>query len=116
MLACRNNNEMWGKYMKYKLTDETIEHNGHTLHRIQYLLTGELGGWIESEDNFSQEGNAIIFDDAKVYGNAKVYGDALVYDEAQVFDNAKVFDNAVVCCSAIVRGDEEVCGETVVLS
>ena len=78
--------------MKYRLTDETKEWCGHTLHKIEYTeewleeqdLDELEGGWIESEDNLSQEGNA------KVYGNAQVYGNALVYGNAWVYGNARV--------------------------
>ena len=68
--------------MKYKLTDETIEFNGKTLFRIQALKdfgdvkAGDLGGYIESEKNLSQEGNCWVADNARVSGNARVYGDA----------------------------------------
>lgn len=58
---------------KYELTSETLQYAGHTLHRIKALRdfgiinTGELGGWIESEENLSQAGNAWVFDNAKVF-------------------------------------------------
>lgn len=75
---------------KYKLTDETIEVDGRTLYRIQALVdfsnvrAGELGGYVESEENLSQ------------YGNAWVYGNAMVYDGAFIIDDGKVFSNAGV--------------------
>ena len=49
---------------KYELTDETISVNGHTLHRIRALINfynvkaGEVGGYIENEENLSQYGDA----------------------------------------------------------
>ncbi len=64
---------------KYKLTDETIEFDGKTLHRIRALRdfddvkADDLGGFIQKEDNLSHDGNCWIGDYAKVYGNAKVY-------------------------------------------
>lgn len=66
---------------KYKLTEETKQHEGITLYRIQALVdipsigvkAGDLGGWIESESNLSQEGDAWVFGNAKAYGNARVY-------------------------------------------
>ena len=51
---------------KYELTSETIKFNGVTLHRIKALKNfsdvkaGDLGGWIEKEDNLSQIGDAWI--------------------------------------------------------
>lgn len=48
---------------KYELTDITKEYMGRTLHRIKALRdvdvsvkAGDLGGWVESEDNLSQVG------------------------------------------------------------
>ena len=64
---------------KYELTDETKVFYGVTLHRIRALTAvgvlaaaGQLGGWVESEKNLEQSG------DAWVYGNARVSGDARV--------------------------------------
>ena len=42
---------------KYEFTDETMNYDGHTLHRIRHLSDDKLGGWIEKEENLSQEGN-----------------------------------------------------------
>ena len=60
---------------KYELTSETLQYAGHTLHRIKALRdfgvfkAGELGGWIESEENLSQADNAWVYGDAKAYAN-----------------------------------------------
>ena len=95
---------------KYKLSNIAIEFNGVTLHRIKALKdfsdvkAGDLGGWIEKEENLSQIGNAWVYSNAKVYGNAKVFGNA------QVFGKAKVHDNAVVCDDAWVYDNAEVYG------
>lgn len=65
---------------KYELTDETIVHFGHTLHRIRALISfndvqaGDLGGWIETEDNLDQDRSAWVYGDARVYGDAQVCG------------------------------------------
>ena len=42
------------------------------------VVAGEIGGWIECEENLSQSGNAWVFGDARVSGNARVSGDARV--------------------------------------
>lgn len=105
--------------LKYEITDETMEwRNGvYTLHRIRALKNfgdvkaGDLGGWIESENNLSQEGNCWVFDDAKVYDIAKVYGDAEVYGQATVYENAKVFEDAFVYGNAEVFGNARVYGK-----
>ena len=67
---------------KYELTSETKVFLGKTLYRIKALVqfgnvnAGDLGGWIEKEENLSQSGNAWVYGDARVSGNAWVYGDA----------------------------------------
>ena len=113
---------------KYELTDETIDVSGTTLHRIKALKDfgnvkkGELGGYVESERNLSQEGNCWVCGNAKVcgdakvcgnawvFGNAEVYGNAKVYGNAWVFGNAEVCGNAKVYGNAWVYGNAEVCG------
>lgn len=86
---------------KYKLTDETIEVEGKALYRIEALKDfceikkGDKGGFIESEDNLSHEGNAWVYDDACVYDNALVTDDACVCGTARVYDNDWVYDHAL---------------------
>ena len=105
---------------KYELTDETIMVNGHILHRIKALKDfadvneGDLGGFVESEDNLSQDGNCWIYDEAKVFENAKVFDDACVYERAKVFDDACVYERAKVYGDALVCHNAVVCGKTMV--
>ena len=78
---------------KYVLTDETMKHLCYTLHRIKAVRSfgnvqeGDLGGWIESEENLSHSGDAWVSSNARVYGNAQVYGDARVDGNARVSSN-----------------------------
>ena len=68
---------------KYEFTGETkrveLWNRTATLHRIKatvefgFVKVGELGGWIEKEENLSHEGKAWVCGDAKVCGNAKVF-------------------------------------------
>jgi carbonic anhydrase/acetyltransferase-like protein (isoleucine patch superfamily) len=96
---------------KYKLTSETKEFFGTKLYRIEALIDfgdvekGDKGGFVEKEDNLSQEGNAWVYCDAWVFGNARVYDNARVSDKAWVSDNARVFGNAWVSGNAWVFGD-----------
>lgn len=125
---------------KYELTDETKVIGNTTIHRIRALRdiprqgvkSGDLGGWIEKEDNLSHEGdawvsgdawvlgdarvsgNASVFGDAWVYGNARVHGDAEVYGDAWVYGDARVFGDAEVYGDADVYGNARVCGDAIV--
>lgn len=106
---------------KYELLkDDTIIVYGVTLYRIRYLLdfadvkAGDLGGYLESEDNLRHEGDARVLDTAcafgysHVFGNAVVAGTAYVFGEAAVLGNAQVFGNACVSDWADVRGNARV--------
>ena len=101
---------------KYELSNETIEIDGITLHRIKALKdfsdvkAGDLGGWVEKEDNLSKMGDAWVYENAEVYGNAKVHGDAEIYRNAKVFGNAKIYDNAEVFGNAEIYGNAVISG------
>ena len=113
---------------KYELTSETVNVNGHILHRIKALRdfsnvkVGDLGGFIEAERNLSYLGDCWIYDDAQVFGKAYVYENVRVYGDAQVFGsanisgkvqisgNARVFGNAWIGGNIQVRGNAWVGG------
>lgn len=101
---------------KYELTDDVIYHNGRTLHRIRALRdfsdvrAGDLGGYIQTENNLFHEGDAWVYDDAEVYGDARVYGDAIVYEFANILNRATIREDAEIHGSAVVRDNAEVCG------
>ena len=104
---------------KYELTSETKVINGVELHRIKALKSfgnikeGDLGGWIESKKNLSQDGDAWVGGNAKVRGNAwvgynaRVDRNAIVSGNATISGNAKVHGNATISGNATVRGKED---------
>ena len=79
---------------KYEFTGETKEirllFRTATLHRIRATVAfgivevGDLGGWIEKEENLSHEGKAWVWGNAEVCGDAKVCGDAEVFSASHV--------------------------------
>lgn len=84
------------------LQNVTIEHAYRTLYRIKALRdfgnvkAGDIGGWVESYNNLSQEGNCWIYDNAKVYDKATVSDNAQIHDFAEISGCAKVYQNASV--------------------
>ena len=71
--------------MKYKLTDEKMTTDGGVLlHRIECVESfenakaGDKGGWVQNENNLSQNGNAWVSGNAEVFGNAWVSGNAII--------------------------------------
>ena len=109
------------KYKSFKII-------GDRLYKIKALIdipdinvkSGDIGGYIESEQNLSHKGNcwiaedamvygdAEVFGDAQVYGNARVYGRAVIYGSARVFDNAQIFEDASVDGNAMVYGNANI--------
>ena len=95
---------------KYSLTKNKKEVYGTTFFQIKADMSfgnvskGELGGYIEKEENLSQDGNAWVSGNARVYGNAWVSGNAEVYGNARVYGNAEVSGNARVSGNAWVSG------------
>lgn len=110
------NNQLKNK--KYKLTNEFIDDKSGRLYRIEALVdfhtivcpikAGTKGGFVQSEENLSQDDNCWVFDDAIVCENARVYGNAIVFKNAKVYGNAMVFDDALIGDDAVVFGNAKV--------
>ena len=89
---------------KYEITD--IAHPRYPwLHRIRALRdiredvhAGDLGGFVQSEDNLS------------IHDPSWIYGDAIACEDAYVSQNAALFQNAVVKGSAVILGQAQLSG------
>ena len=107
---------------KYELIPSDIE----GLFRIKALKDfnnvkkGDIGGYIQSENNLSQLDDCWIYDDAVVRDNAVVIGKAIVcgnarvYDNAQICNNARVEDNAQIYDNAFVLDNVQVWGNAII--
>lgn len=75
---------------KYRLTEETTKVGNRPLYRIQALRDfgnvkeGDIGVYIESEKNLSQDGNAWVYGNARVSDDARVSGDSRVSGDADI--------------------------------
>ena len=89
---------------KYRLTENHIKIEGKILYQIEALKdfagvkSGDLGGYIESEKNLSQDNDAWVFGNAEVFGDAEVHGNAWVHGNAEGFGDAEVYGNAQENC------------------
>ena len=99
---------------KFKLTSEFIvDISGVKLFRIKALIelgnvkAGDLGGYIEKEENLSHMGDAWVSGDARIFCEARVFGDARVSGYALVCGYARVFGDALVSGDARVSGDKD---------
>ena len=114
--------------MKYILTEHKLKWCSFVMTRIRAIRSfkdvkeGDLGGYVENENNLGQEGDcwisgearcvgrAFVSDNALVSGNARIYDNALVYGNAWVYGNARVYNNARVYGTALVSGAARVFG------
>ena len=112
---------------KYELTDDSITFNGRKLFRIRAIRSfndvaaGDLGGYVEKEENLSHDGDAWIYNDARIFNDARIYnnacisvnacisGNAYIYGDARIGGNAWISGDACICGKACVCGDARVC-------
>lgn len=81
------------------------------MHRIRALRNvredvraGDLGGFVQSERNLSQEGTCWIADNAIAAEEACVSGHSLLSDNAWACGHATIFDRAIVSGNAVLDG------------
>ncbi len=91
-----------------------------------HVREGDMGGYVQSAHNLSQEGDAWIADSAKAIKNAVVSGNALARGNAIITDHAVlkgaaladqfayIHDNATVLEGARVTGTSGIGGSTVI--
>ena len=117
-LAEAGNGERSDDNGKYEITAFAHPENPK-LHRIlalrdirQDVKAGDLGGYVESEDNLSYEegDDAWVYDDATVSGTAFVCEDSQVRNKAEVRDHAYVARRSLVCGHATVSDRAELYG------
>lgn len=112
---------------KYEILKDTKERFlGREVYRIRALKNfsdvkkGDIGGYVESKRNLSQEGDCWIYDNAiacdysVVCDNAKVCDNAIVRDYVVICGHAIIRDNTMICDSAIVCNYAKVCDNSVV--
>lgn len=109
-------NDKGDSMSKYKITE--IEHPKYPwLYRIQALIDvnekvpeGTLGGFVENENNLSQEGTCWIYDDAICCENGEVKEEAALYDGSLVRGYAVVTGDATFYDRAVAKRDCYICG------
>ena len=118
---------------KYELIKETetcskrrIMYRIRALKDFSDIKAGDIGGWVCSENNLSQEGdcwiyneakcldNAMIYDNARMFDNAVMCNSSVMCDNATMFDNAEMFDNATMFDNAEMYGNAEMYDNVVI--
>lgn len=116
---------------KYELVmEDTIKHNTHyDLFRIRALKDipihgvkiGDLGGYIESPFNLSQEGSCWVTDNAKVSELSQVKDSALIKNDASIENSSIIKGRAIISDKAhvvnsVIGGDVRVGGTTTIIN
>lgn len=90
--------------------------DGKQVYRIRALKNfadvqiGDIGGYVESEGNLSQENDCWVYDDAIVKDKARVEGKVCIKDHAIVEGNSCVCGKAKIHHHALVKGNTLVFG------
>lgn len=98
---------------KYELSEEAAMINGVLHHRIRAVrafslpngmsvASGQLGGWVENENNLAQEGKCWVTENAILSGNCRVEDDVLVRDNGYVCGDALLKDRVIVKDKGVV--------------
>lgn len=77
---------------KYKLGEKDPETGLYriiALKSFSNVCKGDIGGFVSSKDNLSQDGNAWIYENAHIYGNARIFGNAQIFGNARIFKSIK---------------------------
>ena len=107
--------------MKYKLTSDSKVINGDTIYQIECetafsdVNVGDLGGWVQSEANLSQDGNCWVYDNAYISGNANLSENACLYNQSRIIEDGKVSGDAVLKDTSTVCLNGNVSGITTLL-
>ena len=95
---------------KYEFTGETKKVRGITLYHIRALIdftnvkVGDLGGWIEKEDNLSHCGDAWVSGDAVVYGNADILWISKIGSRDDTVTFARIIDSTIQVSTGCFEG------------
>jgi len=78
--------------------------------RTHLVKEGTVGGWIETEDNLSHEGNCWLAKDSFACGNAKISEDADISVHCIIMGDAIVKGKAIVSGLTTISGNASICG------
>lgn len=82
--------------------------------RNKKIKKGDLGGYIESEKNLSQEGNCWIADNAIVCDNATIKDNSVILDNATVSEYAAISENTTIFEYAKIWGSAKIHGQILI--
>lgn len=107
---------------KYELVPETVtKFYNRTMYRIRALKDfsdvkkGDLGGYVESEENLSQTGDCWIYDNSIVGLGARVINNAIVKECSTVIEHSEISDYAIIEKGSLIDDSSIVCDQSIVI-
>ena len=105
---------------KYKILYDQKEeiYDNVFIYRIQALKdfddvkAGDIGGYVQSENNLSQEGNCWIYNNAIAYNNSSVIDNAKIRNNVILSDNAIVMNESDIKDAAYIFGNSHIMGKS----
>ena len=105
---------------KYELIKESKTiFEGREVYRIRALKdfrnvrAGDVGGWVCSYNNLSQEGNCWIYGNAKCLDHARIFDNAMIIDNSKMFDKSKMYDNSMMCDNSMMYNNSMMCNRAI---
>lgn len=110
ILFDENNKDIFlGKIVhRIKALNDIKNRNG-----IVIVKKDEIGGYVETEHNLSQEGSCWIFDDAIVCDHANLSGDSRIFDEAVMHGHSSASGFSTISGYACICGNTHIENEHV---
>lgn len=104
---------------RIRATKDIVDKKGNIIAKC-----GDFGGYVQSEDNLSQEGCCWIYPDAVVYQDSKIQDAAIAGNkpnpDTKSFDpnnddvNVIIKGKVLVCENGIVSGEQEIDGKKII--
>ena len=94
--------------------EKTLLHQIISLIDIGDISAGTVGGFIESEENLSHDGNCWVGECGIAMGNSRVYEDAVVTSYGIVKDNANIHGSCIIRGGAVICNRAEIFGNTII--
>ena len=102
-----------------EITECSVLYQIRALRDLPGVKAGDLGGFIETENNLSQDGecwvypHSFIFGESRIAGNAKVAGFTKVYD-SEIYGSACIYGKEDLGGRGITVSDSTICGKAII--
>jgi len=98
LIKLESNDPMYKKGLKFRIK---------ALKSFGSVEKGDIGGYVTSEKNLSQDGNCWVFDKAEMHNKSRLFDDAKMYDESKMYNESKMLNFAEMYDNAEMHNESE---------